>query len=149
MFQFHNLFYLFFLRHNNGHITRVQFRQGLTMLDIPISQPEMAALEARFFNDVGVNYLAFLKALEPEDPPQFMYVKRLEEVRQANAKGALPELHAETGLEKILIKIKTKVRSCWYLSPVRGWLSYCAPSRGSTKHHVHSPSAWSLISSSF
>lgn len=90
------------------------------MLDIPISQPEMAALEARFFNDVGVNYLAFLKALEPEDPPQFMYVKRLEEVRQANAKGALPELHAETDLEKILIKIKTKVRSCWYLSPVRG-----------------------------
>ncbi|KAL8564995.1 hypothetical protein ACOMHN_003371 [Nucella lapillus] len=98
-----------FDRHNNGHITRVQFRQSLTMLDIPISTPEMATLEARFFNDVGVNYLAFLNELEPQAPPEFMYVKRLEEVRQTNAKGAMPELHAESDLERVLLKVKTKV----------------------------------------
>ena len=99
-------------RHNNGHITRTQFRQGLTILDIPISTPEIAALEARFVNDVGVNYLAFLNAVQPVIPPEFMYVKRLEEARQANAKGALPELHAEGDLEKILLKIKTRVSEC-------------------------------------
>ncbi|XP_076448305.1 uncharacterized protein LOC143285015 [Babylonia areolata] len=98
-----------FDRHNNGHITQGQFRQALTMLEIPISTPEIAAMEARFYNDVGVNYLAFLKELEPPAPTEFMYVKRLEEVRQTNAKGALPELHAVSDLEQILLKIKTKV----------------------------------------
>jgi hypothetical protein len=49
------------LRHNNGHITRQQFRQALTMLDIPFTPPEMAALEARFYNDMGINYIAFLE----------------------------------------------------------------------------------------
>ena len=80
------------------------------MLEIPITLPEMAALEACFIDDMGVGYLAFLNALEPEDPPPFMYVKRMEDIRQANAKGALPELNAETDLEKVLVKIKTKVR---------------------------------------
>ncbi|KAK7111168.1 uncharacterized protein [Littorina saxatilis] len=98
-----------FDKHNNNHITRQQFRQALTMLDIPITPAELAALEAKFFNDAGVNYLAFLNALEPVEPPQFMYVKRLEEVRQTNDKKALPELHAQGDLEQILLKIKTKV----------------------------------------
>ena len=74
-----------------------------------MTTPELSTLEARFVNDVGVNYLAFLKELEPVEAPEFMYVKRLEELRQTNAKGALPELHAVGDMEEILLKIKTKV----------------------------------------
>lgn len=98
-----------FDKHNNGYMTRQQFRQALTMLDIPMTNPELAALEARFFNDMGLNYVAFLQALLPEPPPDFMYVKRMEDLRQTNAKGALPELNPEKDLENILLKIKTKV----------------------------------------
>ncbi|KAK7507459.1 hypothetical protein BaRGS_00001394 [Batillaria attramentaria] len=98
-----------FDKHNNGHVTRMKFRQALTMVEIPISEPEMHALEGRFYNDMGVNYLAFLQALQPVDPPEYMYVKRMEEVRATNDKKALPELYAEGDLEKILLKIKTKV----------------------------------------
>lgn len=98
-----------FDKHNNGHVTRMKFRQALTMVEIPISEPEMAALEARFCNDVGVNYLAFMQELQPVDPPSHMYVKRMEDVRSTNAKKALPELHSEGDLEKILLKIKSKV----------------------------------------
>lgn len=98
-----------FDKHNNGHVTRMKFRQALTMVDIPISEPEMAALEARFCNDVGANYIAFLQQLQPVQPPEHMYFKRMEEVRTTNDRKGLPELHAVSDLEKVLLKIKTRV----------------------------------------
>lgn len=98
-----------FDRHNNGHITKSQFRQCLTMLELHCTEPEMIALEAKFCNDVGFNYLSFLSELQPEVKPQFMYEARLEEIRRTNAKKTLPELNAQKDLESILLKVKTKV----------------------------------------
>ncbi|XP_053393487.1 uncharacterized protein LOC123564874 [Mercenaria mercenaria] len=98
-----------FDRHNNGHVTMSQFRQCLTMLELHCTEPEMIALEAKFHNDTGFNYLAFLSELMPEEPPQFMYRSRLEELRNTNAKKTLPELNAQKDLESILLKVKTKV----------------------------------------
>ena len=69
----------------------------------------MHALEALYCNDVGVNYIQFLQDLEPKEPIPFMYVQRMEEIRQANAKQALPEQRASTDLESVYLKIKTKV----------------------------------------
>ena len=46
-------------------MTRSQFRQCLTMLELNCTDEEMTALEAKFCNDVGFNYLAFLEELEP------------------------------------------------------------------------------------
>ncbi|KAL4239473.1 hypothetical protein ACF0H5_000288 [Mactra antiquata] len=98
-----------FDRHNNGHVTKSQFRQCLTMLELHCTEPEMIALEAKFCNDVGFNYLAFLSELQPEAPPQFMYETRLEEIRQTNQRKTLPELNAQKDLEGVLLKVKTKV----------------------------------------
>ncbi|KAK7002739.1 hypothetical protein BgiMline_004147 [Biomphalaria glabrata] len=98
-----------FDRHNKGHISRTQFRQALTMLEIPIEESEMQALEALYSNDYGVDYRKFLEDLQPSDPIPFMYVKRMEEIRKANSKEALPEQRAVTDLESVFIKIKTKV----------------------------------------
>jgi len=97
------------LRHNNGHVTKSQFRQCLTMLELHCTEPEMIALEAKFCNDTGFNYLAFLDELQPVDTAKFMYQTRLEEIRQTNARKSLPELNAQKDLESVLLKIKTKV----------------------------------------
>lgn len=80
------------------------------MLELHCTEPEMIALEAKFCNDTGFNYLAFLAELQPEEPQKFMYETRLEEIRQTNVRKTLPELNAQKDLENILLKIKTKVR---------------------------------------
>lgn len=92
-----------------GHITRTQFRQCLTMLEIPVEEPEMQALESLYSNDYGVDYCKFLADLQPEEDIPFMYVKRMEEVRKTNLKKTLPEQNAKADLESVLLKIKTKV----------------------------------------
>ena len=69
----------------------------------------MIALEAKFCNDTGFNYISFLEELQPREPPKFMYEKRLEEIRQTNQKKSLPELNAQKDLEGVLLKVKTKV----------------------------------------
>lgn len=98
-----------FDRHNNGHVTKTQFRQCLTYLQLNASEEEMKALEAKFCNDMGFNYIAFLQELQPYTPPDFMYEKRLEDVRQTNVRTRLPETDPISDLEGVLIKIKTKV----------------------------------------
>lgn len=98
-----------FDRHNIGHISRTQFRQCLTMLEIPLEESEMQSLEALYSNDYGVDYRKFLKDLLPCEPVPFMYIKRMEEIRLANARKALPEQRAVTDLESVFLKIKTKV----------------------------------------
>ena len=85
------------------------------MLELHCTEPEMIALEAKFCNDTGFNYLAFLSELMPEEPPQFMYQSRLEELRKTNMKKTLPELNAQKDLESVLLKVKTKVRISFFL----------------------------------
>ncbi|XP_014675972.1 PREDICTED: uncharacterized protein LOC106815950, partial [Priapulus caudatus] len=53
-----------FDRHNNGHVTRAQFQQCMTYLMLAAGETEMAAIEAKFSDDVGFNYVAFLKVRE-------------------------------------------------------------------------------------
>lgn len=106
------MFFLFFFlicRHNNGHITQKQFSQCFKILDVPVEESELDALEALYGNDMGVNYVKFLEDLQPSDPIPFKYVKRMEEIRQANAMKILPEQRPQTDLESVLVKIKTKV----------------------------------------
>ncbi|XP_071105662.1 EF-hand calcium-binding domain-containing protein 6-like [Haliotis cracherodii] len=98
-----------FDRHTNHHVTRSQFRQCLTMLELHTTEAEVAALEARFCNDVGFNYQAFLDELQPPVPPQLMYVERLKTLRLTNQNRKLPELNPAEDLEEVLLKLKTKV----------------------------------------
>lgn len=78
-------------------------------MELHATEPEMAALEAKFCNDVGFNYLQFLQELEPKETPQFMYEKRLEELRLTNTGKKLPELNIAEDLEGVMMKVKTKV----------------------------------------
>lgn len=98
-----------FDNHNNGHVTRSQFRQCIRMLELNATEEEMKALEAKFCNDVGFDYLTFLNELEPKPAPQMMYITRLEEIRNTNMKKKLPEQNVADNLEGVLNKVKTKV----------------------------------------
>merc|ERR1712079_448789 len=98
-----------FDKHNNGHVTRGQFRQCLTMLELHLTEAEMQALEAKFCNDTGFNYLAFLADLQPQEPIKLMYVERLKELRATNSRKTLQPRNCATDLEGVLSKIKTKV----------------------------------------
>ncbi|CAG5122336.1 unnamed protein product [Candidula unifasciata] len=98
-----------FDRHNIGHITCSQFQQCFKILEIPVNEQELHALEALYSNDMGINYLKFLADLEPSEPIQLMYIKRIEELRKVNAKKTLPEQKPVTDLDSVLLKIKTKV----------------------------------------
>ena len=79
------------------------------MLELRATQDEMAALEAKYCNDTGFNYMKFLAELMPQDPQPFMYLERLKGLRQTNESRRLPELGPCTDLEALLFKMKTKV----------------------------------------
>jgi hypothetical protein len=82
------------------------------MLDLKCTEPEMEALEARFCNDTGFNYIAFLEELQPGEKPKLMYLERQKEVREVNQRNKLPEVEPSRDLEAILLKIKTMVIYC-------------------------------------
>ena len=79
------------------------------MLELHCTEAEMQALEAKFCNDTGFNYLSFLEELQPSEKPTLMYLERLKELRMTNQKGKLPERRPAKDLEGVLTKIKTMV----------------------------------------
>ena len=79
------------------------------MLGLNCTVAEMDALEAKFCNDTGFNYIAFLEELQPQEPLEFKYLQRCQELRVANHKKTLPETNIATDLEGVMTKIKTKV----------------------------------------
>ena len=70
----------------------------------------MASLEAKYYNDTGFNYMAFLADLVPPPLPRFMYLERLKNLREVNANKNLKEIDPSSDLEQLLLKMKTKVR---------------------------------------
>ncbi|XP_053976671.1 uncharacterized protein LOC128875266 [Hylaeus volcanicus] len=97
-------------RHNNGHVTRSQLRQILTTVTVLISPEEEFALEQRYNDDLGFNYIWFLKELESHPVEKPLYDSMLEEKRKINAEKPPPEPDSdETNIVLILAKIKAKV----------------------------------------
>jgi hypothetical protein len=80
----------------------------MNLAELHCTDSEMQALEARFANDMGVDYVAFLDALEPTEKPPLLFVQRVNELRAANAKQSVLELEPAGSLEAVLLKIKTK-----------------------------------------
>ena len=96
--------------------TKYLLFQALTMLELHTTHDEMAALEAKYCNDTGFNYMTFLSELMPQDPPKLMYLERLKGLRKTNEGKRLPEIDAKQDLEDLLLKMKTKVSRCLLLS---------------------------------
>ena len=98
-----------FDRHNIGVVTKPQFRQCLAYLQLTASEPEYEALEAKYSNHMGFNYLQFLGDLEPKPEQELMYSKRLEELRLVNAKQVSLETNPLRDVDAVMTKIKKKV----------------------------------------
>lgn len=98
-----------FDQHNNGHVTRSQFRQCLAYLDLHADEDEVAAIEKKFSENIGFNYLSFLDELEPRERERPKYPEHLRELQAVNAFKKPPEIDALTDLHSIIQKIKTKV----------------------------------------
>ncbi|CAB4016979.1 uncharacterized protein LOC110234356 [Paramuricea clavata] len=96
-----------FDKHNNGHVTKSQFRQCLQHLELNATVKEMEVMEEKFSDDIGVNYIRFLEELQPSEKEVNSYVRRLEELKLVNNK-VMPD-HGSEDIERILQKIKNKV----------------------------------------
>lgn len=102
-------FYIIF-RHNKGHVSRAQLRQVLTTASMLLSEEEEFALEQRYNNDLGFNYMWFLTELESKKIEKPLYNYILKETRKINAEKPPPEVDAnEKNIVLILAKIKAKV----------------------------------------
>jgi hypothetical protein len=78
------------------------------LAELHCTDAEMQALEARFANDMGVNYIAFLDALDPPEHRPLLFVQRVNDLRAANARQSVPECESSGSLESVLLKVKTK-----------------------------------------
>ncbi|CAI9726336.1 Hypothetical predicted protein [Octopus vulgaris] len=100
-----------FDHHSNHHITRKQFQQCLSIMNLPFTKAEIDAIEARFSNDIGFNYMTFLYELLSDEyqlcPPRYPTLKK--EVFHLSRNKSLQESDANVHEEDVLTKIKNKV----------------------------------------
>ena len=98
-----------FDRHNNGHITKGQYRQCMATLDLFADDVETAAIEAKYSDDVGFNYMRFLTDLIPEYKELPKYPQHLAELKAVNANKKPPEIDNTDDLEVLMTKVKSIV----------------------------------------
>lgn len=97
-------------RNNKGHVSRAQLRQVLATAVVLLSEEEEYALEQRYNDELGFDYVAFLKELEAIKIEEPLYKSMLEEKKKINAEKPPPEGSVdETNIVLILAKIKAKV----------------------------------------
>ncbi|XP_078046729.1 uncharacterized protein LOC144475059 [Augochlora pura] len=97
-------------RNNKGHVSRSQLRQVLNTAAILLSQEEEFALERRYNDDLGFNYIWLLKEIEAKPIEEPLYNSVLEEKKRLNSERPPPEVDTdETNIVLILAKIKAKV----------------------------------------
>lgn len=102
--------FVYLFRHNHGHVTRSQLRQGMNTACILLSREEVFALEQRYNDELGFNYAWFIEEMEALPPNVPLYHAMLEEKKILNAEKSPPKAtNDETNIVLILAKIKAKV----------------------------------------
>nr|CAD7461961.1 unnamed protein product [Timema tahoe] len=101
---------LFFNSHNNGHVSRAQFRQCLLSNGLLSSNEELYALEQRYNDELGFHYFWFLKEVEPKRYEEPLYNAYSEEMKRLNCRETKRKsLDRERDIVEILAKIKGHV----------------------------------------
>ncbi|KAJ9598822.1 hypothetical protein L9F63_026644, partial [Diploptera punctata] len=97
-------------KHNNGHVSRSQFRQCLVANGFLLSDQELYALEQRYNDDMGFNYFWFIREAEPKKFEEPLYMGYVENIKKLNVEPVPPPpKNKETDIVEILAKIKGKV----------------------------------------
>lgn len=77
---------------------------------ILLSPEQVFALERRYNNDLGFNYIQFLQELESQPIVEPLYLQMLEDKKRINAEKPPSEpCEDETNIVLILAKIKAKI----------------------------------------
>ncbi|XP_038219906.1 uncharacterized protein LOC119838142 [Zerene cesonia] len=92
--------------HNNGHVSRSQVRRVLARLGVLPTPPQIRALETRYLDDCGFNYVALLDELE-ERPTESATIAGPAIAPRRPQQSATNPL--ETDIVQILAKIKGKM----------------------------------------
>nr|CAD7447990.1 unnamed protein product [Timema bartmani] len=96
--------------HNNGHVSRAQFRQCLLSNGLLSSNEELYALEQRYNDELGFHYFWFLKEVEPKRYEEPLYNAYSEEMKRLNCRETKRKsLDRERDIVEILAKIKGHV----------------------------------------
>lgn len=102
-----------FDKHNMGYVTSSQFRQCLSYLGLGASEEEVRAMDLRFSDSKGFNYLSFLGELQPSQQLEDKYHTRMGQLtakkHQQLASGGSSDAVETVSAEQVLDKIKTKV----------------------------------------
>ncbi|XP_045496630.1 uncharacterized protein LOC123694998 [Colias croceus] len=92
--------------HNNGHVSRSQVRRVLARLGVLPTPQQIRALETRYLDDCGFNYVALLDELEERPAESATIAGPAIAPRRPQHSAANP---LETDIVQILAKIKGKM----------------------------------------
>ncbi|KAG4066440.1 hypothetical protein HA402_007076 [Bradysia odoriphaga] len=95
---------------NIGHVTSTQMRRVLTQYGILVSDEEFNVLVKRYADDMGFNYVWFLKEVDPEE--YLIYASRFEENRRPPApENRLPNEKCEQKTNQLnIIHVFAKIK---------------------------------------
>jgi hypothetical protein len=102
------------LRLNRGHVTRSQFHQCLSKLGIDLTPSEISALEAKYLNKIGFNYVDLLNRVQPLEIDEAKYFQFKQELEKLNYQKSPYEVDPLTDVRSILIKVKDQVSALQY-----------------------------------
>jgi len=90
-------------------VTRSQFHQCLSKLGIDLTASEISALEAKYLNKIGFNYVDLLNRVQPLEIDEAKYFQFKQELEKLNYQKSPYELDPLTDVRSILMKVKDQV----------------------------------------
>jgi Ca2+-binding EF-hand superfamily protein len=98
-----------FDQHNYGYVTKNQFRQCLSFLDLNAEEEEKDALEARYCDQHGFRYFLFLADVELANARKSEYEGHLARRIELNANKKPREVGEEKDPKKIMIRLQAGI----------------------------------------
>lgn len=94
--------------HNLGHVTKNQFYQVISRIGAVLTGHEILALESRYSDEMGFNYVRFMKEVDPQDRFITKYEKYIERKTLVNSERSSCPKENERNIVQILAKIKAQ-----------------------------------------
>jgi len=95
-----------FDHHNYGYVTKNQFRQCISFLDLNADDDEKDALEARYCDQSGFRYIVFLDDVTLPEAREGKYERQLARMMQLNINKKPSEVYPEDNPEIIMERLQ-------------------------------------------
>lgn len=95
--------------HNNKHVSKCQMRRVFSSNAIILSDKEIDALMLRYGNDLGFNYMKFLKEIAEVEYCDNMHEKLVKMLKMINVDQPTPCSNPEMTIIEVLAKIKGEI----------------------------------------